>query len=190
MTFIERGGQDKLIFKPDRNGQMEMILPFPFFVGQRVGLLQNGKLLLGVLGVSLFIMLFTLLLWPVVWFIRRHFGRKLESTTKERWLRLGVRIVFILDLIFVASLFGLVAYGLTHLDIFSDKGTNWFYLVQFVGVLGAVGTIVVLLNAIFAWLSKQRTIWGKLRATIMVLASLGVLWFCFAGNLLHFSSTY
>jgi CubicO group peptidase (beta-lactamase class C family) len=190
MTFVERDGQDKLIFKPDQSGNLQMILPFPFFVGQRVGALQNGKLLLTVLGISLVLMLLTLILWPVAWFVRRHFGRKLELTAKELWLRLGVRIVFVLDLIFVASLFSLVTYGLTHLDLFSDKGTKWFYLVQFIGVLGAAGTIVVFLNAVLAWMSKRKTIWGKLRATIMLLACLGVLWFCFAGNLLHFSSTY
>lgn len=190
MTFVERDGQDKLIFKPDQSGNLQMILPFPFFVGQRVGALQNGKLLLTVLCISLVLMLLTLILWPVAWFVRRHFGRKLELTTKERWLRLGVRIVFVFDLIFVASLISLVTYGLTHLDLFSDKGTKWFYLVQFIGVLGAAGTIVVLLNAVLAWISKRKTIWGKLRATIMLLACLGALWFCFAGNLLHFSSTY
>ncbi len=190
MTFVERDGEDKLIFKPDQSGALQMILPFPFFVGQRVGALQNGKLLLGVLGVSLFIMVVTLVLWPVTWFVRRHFGRKLELTRGELWLRLGVRLVFVLDLIFVATLVGLVAYGLTHLDVFSDKSVKWFYLAQFIGGLGAAGTIVVLLNAVLAWMRKRKTIWGKLRATIMLLACLGVLWFCFAGNLLHFSSTY
>jgi CubicO group peptidase (beta-lactamase class C family) len=190
MTFQERDGQDKLIFKPDQSGNLQMILPFPFFVGQRVGLLENGKFLLTVLGISLGLMLLTLILWPVAWFVRRHFGRKLDLTPKERWLRLGVRIVFLLDLIFIVSLFSLVAYGSTHLELFSDRGAKWFYLVQFIGVLGAIGTIVVLLNAVFAWMSKQRTIWARLRATVLLLACLGVLWFCFAGNLLHFSSTY
>jgi hypothetical protein len=101
-----------------------------------------------------------------------------------------VRIVFALDLVFVIALIALVSYGLTHLEIFSSQGTRWFYLAQTIGVLGAVGIIIVLVNAIVTWLSKRRTIWAKLRATVMLLACLGVLWFCFAGNLLHFSSTY
>src|SRR6476659_5641803 len=46
MTFRERDGQDKLIFKPDQSGRMQLILPYPFFIGQRIGALQNGKLLL------------------------------------------------------------------------------------------------------------------------------------------------
>ena len=189
-TFIERDGQDKLIFKPDQNGKMQMILPYPFFIGQSVGKLENGKLLLLVLGVSLFVMLATLILWPVAWFVRRHYGHKLELTPGERLLRLGVRIVFVLDLIFVAAFLLLLTYGLTNLEILSSQGTKWFYLVQTIGVIGAIGTIVALLNAVFSWRSKRKRIGGKLASTIMLLACLGLLWFSFAGNLLHFSSTY
>ena len=189
-TFIERDGQDKLVFKPDQNGKLQMILPFPFFIGQSVGKLENGKLLLLVFGVSLFIMLATLILWPVAWGVRRHYGHKLELTSAERLLRFGVRIVFILDLVFIASFLLLLTYGLTHLEILSSQGTKWFYLVQTIGVIGAIGTIVALLNAVFSWKSKRKRIWGKLASTIMLLACLGLLWFSFAGNLLHLTSTY
>lgn len=190
MTFLERGGQDKLIFKPDQNGRMQMILPYPFFVGERVGPLQSGKVLLAVLGVSLGLMLITLLLWPVSWFVRRHYGRKLELTSTERLLRILVRVVFALNIIFIVALFALATYGLTHLEIFSDRGSTWFLLIQIVGVIGAVGALVVLANAVVTWMGKRRSIWIKLQATIMLLASLGLLWFAFAGNLLRFSSTY
>src|SRR5262249_18711274 len=190
MTFLERDGQTKLIFKPDASGRMQMILPYPFFVGQRVGLFENRKVLVPVIGVSLGIMLLTLLLWPIAWGVRRHYSRKLELTSSERLLRWGVRIVFLLDLIFVGALFGLATYGLTHLEVFSDRGNTWFHLIQIVGVLGAIGTLVVLVNAIACWKSRQRRIWAKLGATLLVLACLGFLWFSFAGNLLHFSSTY
>ena len=190
MTFVERDGQDKLIFKPDESGHMRMVLPYPFFIGQRVSGLQNGKLLLTVLGVSLGLMLLTLILWPVAWFVRRHYDRTLELSPVERLLRLVVRLVFLLDLIFVAALFGLTVYGLSHLEVFSDQGAKWFRLIQIIGILGAVGTLAALFNAALAWIGKRRSIWGKLSATIMLLACLGVLWFAFAGNLLRFSSTY
>ena len=189
MTFLERDGSDKLIFKPDQNGQMQMVLPYPFFIGQRIGTLQNGKLVSIVLVASLVFMLATLILWPIAWFVRRHYGRKLELAPKERLLRVLVRVVFALDLIFIAALFGLVTYGLTHLEVFSDRGTMWFRLVQIVGIIGAVGTLIVLLNAVFAWLNR-RSIWVKLQAAAMLLACVGVLWFAFAGNLLHFTSNY
>jgi len=190
MTFLERDGQDKLIFKPDESGRMQMILPYPFFVGQRIGALQNGKLLLTVLGVSLGFMLLTVILWPVAWFVRRHYGSKLELNGLERLLRFLVRLVFALDLIFVAALFALVTYGLSHLEIFTDRGTMWFRIIQTIGMIGAVGTLVVLINALFAWGSKRRSFWIKLQSALMLLACLGVLWFAFAGNLLKFTSSY
>ncbi|HEX7334535.1 MAG TPA: serine hydrolase domain-containing protein [Pyrinomonadaceae bacterium] len=190
MTFVERDGQDKLIFKPDQSGRMQMVLPYPFFVGERAGTLQNGKLLLAVLGISLGLMLLTLILWPVAWGVRKHYGHTLELSPAERLLRLLVRIVFVLDLVFIGALFGLTMYGLTHLEIFSDQGNKWFRLIQVVGILGAVGTLAVFVNMVLAWISKRRRIWGKLQATIMLLACLGVLWFAFASNLLRFSSTY
>ena len=190
MTFLERDGHDKLIFKPDQSGRMQMVLPYPFFIGERAGSLQNGKLLLTVLGISLGLMLLTLILWPVAWGVRKHYGRTLELTPTERLLRILVRIVFVLDLVFIGALFGLTMYGLTHLEIFSDQGNKWFRLIQIVGVLGAIGTLAVFVNMVLAWISKRRRIWGKLQATLMLLACLGVLWFAFAGNLLRFSSTY
>jgi CubicO group peptidase (beta-lactamase class C family) len=189
-TFIERDGQDKLVFKPDQNGKMQMILPFPFFIGQSVGKLENGKLLLVVLGVSLFVMLATLILWPVAWLVRRYYGHRLELTFGERLLRWGVRLVFLLDLIFVAAFLGLLTYGMNHLEILSSQGTKWFYLVQAIGVAGATGTLVALLNTVFSWKSKRKRIWGKLASTIMLFACLGLLWFSLAGNLLHFTSMY
>ena len=189
MTFLERDGQDKLIFKPDQDGRMQMILPYPFFIGQRIGTLQNGKLMSLVLGASLVFMLATLILWPIVWFVRRHYGGKLELTPRERLFRILVRVVFALDLIFIAALFGLVTYGLSHLEVFSDRGTMWFYLVQIIGILGALGTLIVLAYAFMMW-TRKRSFWMKLQAFVMLLACLGVLWFAFAGNLLRFASHY
>jgi CubicO group peptidase (beta-lactamase class C family) len=189
MTFLERDGSDKLIFKPDQNGGMQMVLPYPFFIGQRIGTLQNGKLISIVLGASLVFMVATLVLWPIAWFVRRHFGGKLELTPKERLLRILVRLVFALDLIFIVALFGLVTYGLTHLEVFSDRGTMWFRIVQLIGVIGAAGTLVVLFNAVLTW-TNRRGFWVKLQAAAMLLACVGVLWFAFAGNLLHFTSNY
>jgi len=190
MTFLEENGGDKLVFKPDESGRMQMILPYPFFVGQRVGLFENNKIVLPVIGISLLIMLLTLLLWPVAWFVRRHYGHKLELTPWQRRLRLGVRLVFAVDLIFIVAMIGLVAYGMTHLEVFSDRGNVWFHLIQIIGVVGAIGTLVVLFNGVQSWRNQETRIWGKLRASLFVLACFGFLWFTFAGNLLHFNSNY
>lgn len=190
MTFLEESGRDKLIFKPDQNGRMQMILPYPFFIGQRVGLFENSSLLLTVTGISLLIMLLTLVLWPVAWFVRRHYRHKLELTPIERRLRLAVRIVFVLDLLFIAAMTGLLVYASTHLEFLSDRGNTWFHLAQVIGIVGAIGTLVVLYNAIQSWRNRQKRIWGKIQATLFVLVCLGFLWFAFAGSLLRIRSNF
>lgn len=190
LTFLEVNGQEKLIFKPDRDGRMQMILPYPFFVYQRVGLWENGGLLVPVLLISLLVMLVTLVLWPVAFFVRKHYGHKLELTPIERGLRLGVRLVFALNLLFVLAMTILVLYGLTHLEVFSDQWNLRRHLIQVIGWLGAIGTLLVIYNAIMTWRRKQQGVWVKLQATLFVLACLGFLWFAWAGNLLHFSSNY
>jgi CubicO group peptidase (beta-lactamase class C family) len=190
MTFLETNGTDKLIFKPDQNGRMQMILPYPFFVGQRVGLFEHSKILLPVLGISLLLMLLTIVLWPIAWFVRRHYGHKLELTPTERRLRLAVRIVFVLVLFFMVALTGLLVYASKHIEFLSDRGNTWIHLAQVIGLLGAIGTVLVIFNAIQSWRNRKKRIWGKLQATLFVLACLGFLWFAFAGNLLRISSNY
>ncbi len=191
MMFRDVRGQDSLIFKPDQNGRMQLIVPYPFMVFQRVGFWENGKILLPVLGLSLFIMLLTLVLWFVAWLVRRHYGSKLELTPLEWRLRLTVRIVFALNLIFIAALLGFVTYASSgHFELLSDSGNIWIWLIQIIGVLGAIGTLVVFYNAVHAWMNKRNRIWGKLQATVFALACLGFLWFVFAGNLLRFTSSF
>ena len=190
MQFREVGGQDLLVFKPDENGRMQMIITYPFMTFQKVGLWQNSKVMLPVLAVSLIVMLLTLIFWFVGWLIRRHYGGKLELTRLEWWLRVGVRAVFALALIFLIAMVGLLMYAISNLDFLSDAGVVWFQIVQVIGVIAAIGTLIVFFDTIHAWISGRYRIWGKLQATIFALACLGFLWFVFAGHLLYFTSTF
>ena len=191
LVFQDVNGEDYLAFQRDRTGRMELLYsPYPLFIFQRVGLSQNRKVLMPVLIVSLGLMALALLLWPVAALARRHYQRPLELTPQQRRLRIAVKLVLALDILFVAGLGGVVIYAFSHIAAFNDALDKWIYLAQFIGVLGAVGTVVVLYDAINAWLSKNRTIWYKLNATLLTLACLGLLWFVFVGHLLHFTSKY
>jgi CubicO group peptidase (beta-lactamase class C family) len=190
MTFRDINGQDSLIFKPDKKGQMQIILPFPIMVFQRVGLWENSRILLPVAGISLLTMLLTLPLGFVAWLVRRHYGQPLKLTTLEGQLRWAVRIVFALNLGFIVTLFGFLLFVSKHPELLSDSGNIWIWLIQLIGILGAVGSIVVFYNALYTWMSKRSQIWEKLQATMFALACLGVLWLVFAGHLLSFNSNY
>lgn len=190
MTFRDVNGEDSIVFKPDNTGRMQMIIAYPFMMFQRVGFLDNGKLVLTAAGLSLFVMVLTLILWFVGWLVRRHYGAKLELTTREKQLRYLVRLFFALDLAFVVALGVIVSYMSSNLDFFSDRGNNWVRVAQVIGLLGVIGTPIIFYNAIHAWISGRYRIWGKLQATIFALASLGFLWLVYAGNLLSFTSRF
>jgi CubicO group peptidase (beta-lactamase class C family) len=190
MTFRDINGQDSLIFKPDHNGRMQLVLPYPIMVFQRVGLWENSRILFPVAGLSFFMMLLTLLLGFVAWLVRRHYGQPLKLTTLEWKLRWAVRIVFVLNLVFIVTLLGFLLFASKQLELLSDSGNIWIWLIQSIGVLGAIGTIVVFYNAIYTWTNNRYQIWGKLQATMFALACIGVLWLVFAGHLLSFNSNY
>lgn len=190
MTFRDVNGEDVLVFKPDDNGRMQIILPYPFMIYQKVGLWENGGILTFVAGVSLFIMLLTLVLWFVAWVVRRRFGRKLELTPWEWRLRLLVRIVFAVDLIFITAFLIFGAQASSHYELLSDSGNNILRLIQVIGVIGVIGAFAVLANAVYSWLNKRDRIWGKLQATVFALAALGFLWLVFAGHLIYFTSNF
>ena len=188
MMFRDVNGQDILVFKPDANGNMQLILPYPFMVYQKVGLWENSKILTPVLVGSLLIMLLTLILTPVAWMVRRHYGKRLELTGTQRWLRRGVWVVFALDLFFVIALVGLLTYALSNIEFLSNAWA--FIAVQLIGIVGAIGTVVVLANAVYSWISGNKGIWGKLGATVLALACIGFLWFAYVGKLLHITTSY
>ncbi|MFL6469174.1 MAG: serine hydrolase [Pyrinomonadaceae bacterium] len=190
MTFRDVNGQDKLLFKPNADGKMRMLLGYPFMTFERVGLGRNAKLMLPALVISLIIMGLTLLLTPVAWIVRRRYGQKLELDGTERWLRRGVWVVFVLNLISVIGMAALLTYGLSHIEMFGEDGKYKFYIFQIIGLIGAVGTLVVVYNAVKAWMSTNYRIWGKIVATVLALACFGFLWFAFASNLFIPRSTY
>jgi hypothetical protein len=79
------------------------------------------------------------------------------------------------------TLFGFLLFASQHPELLSDGSNIWIWLIQSIGVLGAVGSIVVFYNAFYVWTSDRYQIWGKLQATMFALACLGVLWLVFAG---------
>lgn len=190
MTFREIDGQNTLVFKPDEDGRMQIVLPYPFMIMRRVGLWENGSVLLPVLGISLGIMLLTLVLWFVAWWVRKHYGKKLELSPTDWWLRVIVRVVFALSIIFPVALIGFLTYATSHLELLSDKGNPFIWFIQVIGFLAALGSLIVFYNAIRVWLGRQFGIWNKIQATIFALACLGFLWFVFAAHLLNFNSNY
>ena len=130
----------------------------------------------------------TVLLWPVAAMVRKHYGRKLDYSPSESKMRLLVRAVCLLLLLFCVG-------WLAVLSLSDDpKGINglppWIILFGILGVLSTIGTILVWWNAIGSLRNPNRWIWTKLHDLVLALACLGLIWFAFTWNLMNFNVHY
>ena len=97
--------------------------------------------------------------------------------------------MFALNLISVVAIAGLLTYGLSNIDFLGEKGKPWFWAAQIVGILGALGTVIVIYNAVAAWTGTSGW-WRKIVSLVFIFICFGFLWFAYSGNLLMLRSTY
>lgn len=190
LLFREVNGQDRLAFKRDDSGRMVMAIDFPFMVFQRAPWYRLSTFNMVVLVVSLGVLLLTLVLWPIGFFTRRHYGQALKLTPMLGKLRVWTRVVCAVDLIFVAAFVAFVLLAEKSIAMFTAKTDIWLHLLQLLGWLGVLGTIVLLWNAIASWRFAERGTWSKLGDALVVIAALGYGWFVVYWNLLHWVSNY
>jgi len=189
LLYREVDGEEHVAFHRNSNGRMEFSIDFPFFVFERAGLADNKVFNLAILIPSLAIILLAVLFWPVNAAIRWHYGRKLELTSPEKRLRLTVRLVCILDLCCLVGWLIFIS-GADNVANFSRSRDPILYLIETLGVLGAIGTLVVLMSALQSWSKSGRWIWSKIFDTSLAFACVGFAWFLWHWNLINFNLKY
>jgi CubicO group peptidase (beta-lactamase class C family) len=188
LVYRAVNGQDKLVFRRDERGRLQLVLNFPAVVYQSVSLLQDKKFNLPLLIGCLIIMGLTLLFWPVGAMIRRHYHQRLELDAGQHRDRLWIRLVCALDIIFVAAMI----HAFSNIEDASLSGSRdlQLNLIQAVAVLGALGTLLVLIACLRAWRDRNLWVWAKVGNFLVLLASIGFTWFVLYWNLLDFSKNY
>jgi hypothetical protein len=186
--FREVHGQDYIGFKKDAAGHWQFQLDYPFFIFQKVGLLENKFFNIGLLIFGLGVLGLTVLLWPVAAIVRKHYGKRLDYTPWDSRLRLLARIVSILFLVFYVG-------WLSVLSLSDDpKGINgltpWIVAFGILGVICTIGTILVWLNAFCSLRNPSRWVWTKLHDLVLSLACLALVWFALTWNLMNFNIHY
>jgi len=190
LLFRDINGQAKLAFKRDDSGNLVAVIDYPFMVFQHASWYRSSTFNQVVICGALVVFLITLLLWPITYFVRRHYGQTLKLSPTLAKLRPWVRVVCAVDLVFVAVFVTVVVLVEKYLSIFSSRTDIWFHLLQLFGFLGALGGLVMLWNAIASWRDPERGLWSKLGDTLIVLAALGYTWFALYWNLLSFNVHY
>jgi len=190
LMFREVNGQDRIAFKRDNSGNLLLAIDFPFMVFEKARWYQSSMLNLPLIVSSLAILLLTVLLWPIAALVRRHYGRRLTLPPRDRRLRLLVRIVCLLDLAFFAAFAGFFAMAFKDIGLLSPHYNPWLRMIQIVGWLGILGTLIIIYNAVRSWKQPESWLWTRLADTLIALACVGIIWFVFTWNMLHWTLRY
>jgi len=183
--YREVHGEDELAFKKDPDGRWQFQVEIPVFIFQQTGFLENKYFNFVVLFFGLGVVALTVLLWPVGAMIRKHYARPLLLEPAERRRRLYVRLVCILFLILFV---GWVAVLSMTDDITAINALpRWVIIFSLLGVLSALGTILVVLNAFRSWNTPGKWIWAKLHDVMLGVACVGLVWFLIYWKLMNFN---
>jgi hypothetical protein len=216
LVYREVGGQDKVAFKRNADGSLRASIDYPFMVFDRASFLQNKVFNLFVLIASLGIMALALIFWPVNGLVRRHYGRKLGLSAGDQRLRTLTRLVCAINVVFVLGMAVVLSSGgITSLNNIDGR----LHAVQFLGVIGSIGALVCVYNALRSWrwqpvpratlaaasgdaatvtssessstgASKLRLGPSRIFETLIAVACIGFTWFLLYWNVLNFSLHY
>ncbi|HXW54573.1 MAG TPA: serine hydrolase domain-containing protein [Candidatus Cybelea sp.] len=190
LRYRNVNGQEEILFKRAADGHLDLLGIFPVFISQSVSGTANKKLLLPLMVVSLGIIVLAILLWPIGALLRKHYKQPLRWGPGDRRLRLAVKIVCILDLLFVVGLAVLVSKVSNDIGALNSRLDPLIHLTQVVGLLGALGSFVVIYYAYRAWRGGQPTILLKLGDTVLALACVGFAWVLLISHMLNFNLHY
>jgi hypothetical protein len=185
LLYREVDGPDVIAFRRDGNGVVTDLLPSaPIYLAQRVTGFASKKVLLPVMGVSVGLLILTLLLWPAAAIIRRRYARPLFSTTADRLLYLFSRIVCALEIIFVVLVVLPLSLADTNIALIGDGIDPWLTAAHAAGWAAVVGLIVLAIAAVKFWMVPGLGWWAKVHAMLLLLASVTFISFAWWAHLL------
>jgi CubicO group peptidase (beta-lactamase class C family) len=190
LMFRAVDNQDRVAFKRDESGRLVLVTDFPVFVFQRLPWCENSALNLPLMISAISIFALTLVLWPVAALVRRHYGHKLSLSPQQSRLRIIVRLVCLLDLVFVGALAAFFTLSDKDVGILSPRFDPVLRIIQLVGWLGVVGTLAVLYSALRSWREPERWWLSKVADTVIAVACLAFVCFVYIWNMLHWSLRY
>lgn len=182
--------QSLTVFDREPNGRWQMGGEFPAEVGQQVGFTLSKGFIQNSLVAILIVFVLTLILWPVAALIRWHYGWKLEASASERRARKSARIVCAIDLLFWILFGGTIMQAGSHLNLLSSSADWWFRVMQIIGWIGIIATIVCIINYLRVRGVQGRWWWTKVHDVIIVLAALMSIWLIIITHVLSFSLKY
>jgi CubicO group peptidase (beta-lactamase class C family) len=188
LVYRSVNGQDLLAFVHDYNGNMLLAPNFPAAAEQRVSLVQSAGFSQALIVGVLIILGLTLVCWPLAAVIRGHYHQRLELDPSYLRLRPWVRVICAVDIAFLLIFLTVLTSG--GLGALSSRTDFKFHAIQALGILGALGTIIVFAATLRSWRDSHAWFWSKVWNLLLLLACLGFVWFSYQWNLLNLNLNY
>jgi len=190
LLYREVDGQDRIAFRRNPSGQLELVTDFPIFVFQRIGWIQNRVMVLVVFAVSVLVLLLTLVAWPIAAGIRRHYGRPLTLTLADRRVRVATRLVCAFELAVVCVLVWVFVAVSSDFTLLTSGYDNRLRAIGALGLIAVLATVIPLFNAYRAWRDVGRWRWSRPWDTLVALACVALVWVVASMNFVGFSTRY
>jgi CubicO group peptidase (beta-lactamase class C family) len=191
LHYSEVNGKSQLAFVTDAQGGIRYWASdaeVPVFVFERVSAAKSMGTVGPLMGLSIVVVLATLLTWFVGWRVRRHYGRTLALSDQQRRTRLLSRLgVVAMAVVVIGWLSFLAIMSADESLLLDGSGAPWLYLLYVLGVLGLLGALAVVLHAVRAWMTPRRSRWVLAGETLLALAAIYLAWFIVAFGLVSFS---
>jgi CubicO group peptidase (beta-lactamase class C family) len=191
LHYSEVNGKSQLAFVTDAQRGIRYWASdaeVPVFVFERVSAARSMGTVGPLMGLSIVVLLATLLNWFVGWWVRRHYGRTLALSDRQRRTRLLSRLgVLALAIVVIGWLSFLGIMSADESLLLDGSGAPWLYLLYVLGVFGLLGALAVVVHAVQAWMTPRRSRWVLAGETLLALAAIYLAWFIVAFGLVSFN---
>lgn len=191
-VWRDLGGKDLLAAKVE-NGKVVMFSAgdiSPFMMFQPYEWWKSPAWLSPALTVSLAALLLTVVMWPVAAITRRRYGVAFALSGRDAWSYRGVRLVVIAVFVVLIAWVGTLSVMTSSGAPFTSKADWWFWLLNLVGLLVFVGSVLVAAwNARVVW-SGSRGWFARFWSIVLALACVTMLWTAWVCRLISFNVNY
>jgi CubicO group peptidase (beta-lactamase class C family) len=162
----------------------------PILVLQPVPLWLTPTFVYVLLGASLSMLLLTTLFWPIKAVLRWRYGQAFAPSGWAAGLYRWTRIVALIDIVMIGGWLAFLLSGQFHLDVFSSKNDVYVRILQLLSVLAVAGSVVPILQFIFALRDRSQPWWTKATDGMNAVSAISIAWFVFAFRLVTLSLNY
>ena len=173
LVYNEVDGPERIAFRADSSGSIREMLPFPaIYEGQRVPWYASKTFVGLMIGGSLLLALFTVLLWPAAVVIRKRYKRPLFTVKGDRVLYFLSRIVCLGELVFILVPIIAFSQGLEHIVILGDAINPWLCALHLLGWLLIAGVVLLIIAAVRFVRLPGQGLWFRAHAILLAIGGI------------------